>query len=290
MLNRRLMLGDCPDVIVNMGTIGAIPHQYKGVVLNKPAAISHSSNKRRARQTFEQEGIPAPKLWTAGAIPRDVYPLVGRTTKHSKGKGFWFCRNHIEAERANRAGATHFIKFIENTREFRVHIVSHKLQERTEADYASIKMSEKVFEGIHQGQKTDVMKNRDNGWVFKHPSEISGELLANLRAVAKKSVAKFDLEWGAVDIMVDKDTDELYVLEINSSPRLTDAQANTVDKYADWVLHLAGIKQKEIKVVAKKAPPKASPYKAQKKAPVYRAPQNNRDMELVRNLFNRVGF
>ena len=273
-------------MVINIGCFSSLPAGYNGLVLNKPASIAHSSNKRKARITFEKEDIPAPQLWTTGAIPRDSYPLVGRTTNHSKGQGFWFCRNHFDAQRANRLGATHFIKFIEDTREFRVHVVSQTLGERTEADYASIKMSEKVFEGVHHGQQTDVMKNRVNGWVFKHPNEISAKLLANLRSVAKKAVATFDMEWGAVDIMADKDTGELYVLEINSSPRLTDQHANTVDKYADWILHLADVKKKNIKMVAKTAPRYVPP----KQLALRKISKKDPDVRLVKDLFTRIGF
>lgn len=285
-LVREMRIGRTPDVVINMGTIGALPYGYEGTVLNTPSAISCSSNKLRARQVFEKEGIPAPKLWTSGNIPRDVYPLVGRTTKHSKGRGFWFCRNHHEASRAHYKGATHFMKFIENTREFRVHVVSVSSEEPGESGYVSIKMSEKVFEGDYRGQETDVMKNRTNGWVFKHPNEISASLLANLRTVAKDATSKFGLHWGAVDIMVDKDTDELYVLEINSSPRLTDQHANTIDKYSDWILHLAGLKVKDIKVSS--AP--VQKYVAAQKKVTKKFSTKDPDIQLVQSLFRRIGL
>ncbi len=82
-----------------------------------------SANKKLARIRFKAKGLSAPELWlNVKSIPKCEYPVIGRTTCHMKAQGFWFCRNRLEANKAWSMGATHFMKFIENTREFRAHV------------------------------------------------------------------------------------------------------------------------------------------------------------------------
>jgi carbamoylphosphate synthase large subunit len=231
------------DVVVNIGETGtAIRDSIR--VLNRPSKIALSSNKRGCRIKFKENGIPAPELWLASKdIPSSSYPVVGRTTNHSKGHGFWYCINKDEALKAERSGATHFLRFITNTREFRVHVAATRTGEnRTEKDYASIKISEKVFSGDKRTKKTDIIKNRENGWVFQYlPDDMKEtKAIAEVRKIAKRAVALFDLDYGAVDVVVSVDTLQVYVLEINSSPRLTDNTADTLQKYAKHIASLCG--------------------------------------------------
>lgn len=272
------------DYIINVGwykefeTGGAI-------VINNPSAISSSSNKRRARRIFDKEGVPAPKLWLdPNSIPEDEFPVIARTTNHSKGSGFWMCRNRREATKStftgtkidkkkiltrkgNRvwrdrkvevSGSTHFMKFIPNTREFRVHLVanSHNLDEVEKEGYFVVKLSEKVqSEGANPDE---VIKNHENGWVFSYPKDRKDPILPTVRETGKMAMSKLGLHWGAVDIMVSLDTGEAYVLEINSSPCLTDDNANTIDKYVKALGSIIGAfpkmerKEKEEKKAAAK--------------------------------------
>jgi glutathione synthase/RimK-type ligase-like ATP-grasp enzyme len=236
-----------PKVIVNFGGIinsvdANIPHtalKKPDVVLNHPSKIRVSSNKRGCRVLFRENNIPAPALWGAAAnIPKNEFPVVGRTTNHSKGRGFWYCRNAAEARTAQNRGATHFIKFIKNTTEFRVHVFATTIKKnKTEKDYVAIKTSQKS----KQGDQNDIIKNHENGWTFGGVSDKMAPILSEVRKVAKQAVAVTDLDWGAVDIIYSHTNKTCYALEINSSPRLTDQTADTADRYANHVLRLLGI-------------------------------------------------
>lgn len=256
---RRLELllkrGNRYDYIVNVGwykdfrTGGA-------TVLNAPRAIAHSSNKKQARSKFKADGIPAPELW---ANPRSLkardLPVIARTTHHAKGRGLWHCRTLADVSRAARQGATHFLKLIPNTREFRVHVMAPtpKVKGLDVEDYRVIKLSEKVPNP--KASSNGVVKNHDNGWVFSYPKDRRDPVLPKLREAAKKAIATFDLHWGAVDVMISKDTGEPFVLEINSSPCLTDNQSNTLDKYVEALCQMVALKEmppaKKKKVITK---------------------------------------
>lgn len=250
------------DFIVNVGWFKPITG---GKVLNTPSAIGLASNKRSARIHFAKNNIPAPELYLS---PHEIkeFPVVARTAHHSQGNGFWFCKSAQDAIQASkdkrtlikrkfrtrrgntktktilkeRPGATHYLKFIPNTREFRVHVMSTKadLEKVSKEDYMVLKLSEK----IQKGKVTNhIIKNHENGWFFSYPQNRKDPILSKIREIGKKVASSFKLHWGAVDIMVSQDTGKLYVLEVNSSPCLTDTSSNTLDKYVYGVKVLLGL-------------------------------------------------
>ncbi len=263
-LARLISSGQEFDYVVNVGCFGSMK-TGRAIVLNKPGAIGTSSNKLRARQKFVEHGISAPKLWQdPHAIPDKEFPVIARTTHHSKGRGFWFCKNTEEAIKAatpgtaagkvlittrkgNRvwrdgditsSGATHFIKYIPNTREFRVHVMARTDDTDFDVEDMSIlKISEKV--PGDEGSKSDIIKNVDNGWVFSFPEDLDDPVMDLVRMEAKKAISAFKLHWGAVDIVLSNG--KVYVLEINSTPCLTDDTSNTIDKYIKGIRRLMGL-------------------------------------------------
>lgn len=251
------------DYIVNVGW-------YKGfdpkgaVVLNVPESIRTSSNKRNARIRFKSKAISAPKLWLKKENIQQVdLPVIARKTHHSKGRGLWFCKTIGDLCKAADGGATHFLKYIPNVREFRVHVMAPKaeLGKVTEEDYRVIKVSEKLPRG--KAKRTDIVKNHGNGWYFGYPDNKKDPALKKVRDVARKAIKAFGLHWGAVDVMISRDTGSPYVLEINSTPCLTDDQANTLEKYSNAICVLLGLEPLPLK---KRAPAKipAKPPKIKK--------------------------
>lgn len=236
--------------------------------LNKPEAIENACNKRLALQAMNISNVQTPhlRIVTDGTcyIPelQDDIAFIGRPDKHSKGRGFWMCRNVEDVQRALRgtrikAAATHFLEYIEGAREFRVHVMrDHRACIQSEcmngecprtgphvgscsADkYRSIKISEKLL-GIQVDENniTDVtraintvQRNHDNGTVFNY-TDISNRDRSSLRKAARMAVSALNLDFGAVDILL-KDG-KAYVLEVNTAPRLTDETSDTLQKYVE---------------------------------------------------------
>lgn len=224
------------DYIINVGNSAGTSLNYKPHFINRASALRVSANKRLARIRFKAKKIAAPMLWLAVKdIPECEYPVIARITYHMKAKGFWFCKNKKEAIQAKNSGATHFIKFIKNTREFRVHVFSRKIKPSSEEDFVAIKTSEKkkTVEA-----KSEVIKNHDHGYHFVAPMDRLGYVLDNIRALAKKAVFMFGLHFGAVDIIYSIDTKQAFVLEINAAPCLTDPNTNTLQLYAAEISNL----------------------------------------------------
>lgn len=168
--------------------------------------ISNSTNKMKMRFAFEKAGVPMPKLYSyekAKELTADGTQLVGRSTHHMKGRGFWLVKTPDEVDSAWRGTrikqpATHFMEYIEADKEVRVHIFNGK----------SIRMTEKKYEG-------ETGCHRDYTTVKPTGDKRERKLV---RRAAKKAVKALGLDFGAVDILV-RDG-QPFVLEVNAAPGL----------------------------------------------------------------------
>lgn len=180
--------------------------------------ISNSTNKLKMRILFKNGDVPMPSLYSyEEAIRRTTNGevVVGRSTQHSKGRGFWLCKTPEDVERAwqgtkKKKPATHFMEFIEAEHEVRVHIFKGK----------SIRISEKEFfvDGDGDRDYTTIKPTID---------------CKRVRQAAKKAVKALGLDFGAVDILA---TDEAcYVLEVNAAPGLGGTMPKVYAKvFKDW--------------------------------------------------------
>lgn len=225
-----------PTLIINLGTTEM---SVDTPTLNELEMVRAAANKKAARRLFAENGTPSPKFFESPRIvTQQDLPVVGRTSFHSKGKGFWFCASLKSVQSAAARGATHFIKFIPNTREYRVHTfvktkcITKDKRERTLDDYISLKISEKVWEGEGQPNPEHYQKNHEFGWVFKGQQNRREEELDVVRTAAKLAAATLGIDFGAVDVMYSIRQKQAYVLEVNSTPSLADEQSDTCERYA----------------------------------------------------------
>ena len=234
-----LKSGEKPQLVINLGVTDDLP--YEGQIINTQDMVRAASNKRQARQTFAEQGIPAPTLYLKpGDVSKDDLPVIGRTSYHCKGAGFWFCKTLAQVKKASQAGATHFLEFIPDTREYRVHtFIKRKYlgsKERKPECYVSIKISEKVWQGKGKPDKNEPQKNHEFGWTFLGPQNRREEELDVVRHVSKEAIAALGLDFGAVDVMYRVRNKQPYVLEVNSTPSLADENATTCEVYANRIL------------------------------------------------------
>ncbi len=249
-LSKLLKAGEVPEVVINLGVTDDLP--FKGEMLNTQDMVRAASNKRAARQTFAEQGIPSPKLYLKqGAVSQNDLPVIGRTSYHSKGEGFWLCTSLAAVKRAATAGATHFLGFVPDTREYRVHtFVKLKYrgvspEKREDSHYVSIKISEKVWQGDTKPDKNEPQKNHDFGWAFLGPQNRRDEELGVVRHAAKQATASLGIDFGAADVMYRVRSKKPYVLEVNSTPSLADPDADTCEVYARRILRTLGHQKEE---------------------------------------------
>jgi len=236
-----LRKGQEPTLVINLGSTD--PSSYRGTILNTQDMVRAASNKKQARVAFQEAGVPIPSLFCRTRdISRSDLPVIGRTSYHKKGQGFWFCKTQQDLARAADRGATHFLEFVSNTREYRVHtFIKGKYQtlpveERTADHYVSVKVSEKVWQGKGTPNSAEPQKNHQFGWIFLGQQNRRGEELDVVRYSAKQAIATLGMDFGAVDVMYKLRTKQPFVLEVNSSPSLSDDNANTCEVYAKRIL------------------------------------------------------
>ena len=239
-----------PDIIVNLGVTDEL--DFSGRILNPRDMVRAASNKKKARQTFAENEVPAPRLFLRG---RDVHkadlPVIGRTSYHSKGKGFWYCKTLRDVQRAVDAGATHFLEFISRTREYRVHTFIKKKylevprEERSPDHFVSIKISEKVWTQNGAPDPDAPQKNHEFGWTFLGQQNRRAEELDVVRYAAKQAIASLGMDFGAVDVMYRMRNKRPYVLEVNSTPSLADDSSDTCERYARRILRTIGANKED---------------------------------------------
>lgn len=242
-LQSLLKKGQVPKLVVNLGTTEDLGHD--GAILNTQDMVRAASNKRKARLTFQELDVPSPSLFLRSQdIAQGDLPVIGRTSYHHKGEGFWFCKTSRDLQRAAKGGATHFLEFVPRTREYRVHaFIKERHRElpgkEREADhYASVKISEKVWQGKGEPNPNEPQKNHEFGWTFLGQQKRRAEELDVVRYAAKQAIAALGMDFGAVDVMYKLRTKEPFVLEVNSTPSLSDDNANTCEVYAKRILKI----------------------------------------------------
>lgn len=194
----------------------SVLHNDYGDVINKPVNVGYAVDKLNALAMLLESEVPTPLISEPEAriLVREGQKVVGRTTYHSKGRGFYMATTEAGIDSAIRKGATHFLTYIEDAIEFRVHIVNGH----------SIKVSQKVFpEGIESNRR-----NHRFGATFEYPQDFNHK--KTLRKIAKQSIEALGLDFGAVDLLY-KDG-KFYVLEVNTAPCLTDPNSDTLARYS----------------------------------------------------------
>lgn len=183
-------------------------------VLNKPEAVRLASNKKKSLEALKMAQVPT--LLVDNVQPSDL-PVVGRPSFHTNGNGFYLCRT---MNQVNSAPASHFQRYLENAREFRVHIVKGK----------SIRISEKY------GTKQVNADNTHAGGKFRYPHDFPK--LAQLRLLARDAVDILGLDFGCVDLLYDIVRHSFFVLEVNTAPSLNGFWLPLVDVYAEAFMTL----------------------------------------------------
>lgn len=192
-------------------------------LLNPPESVANAVNKKVALELMQAFEVPVALITESEARTAVLngFKVVGRTTNHSKGRGFYMCATEAGIDRAKRLGATHFLTYIEDAQEFRVHIVKDK----------SIKISTKVFpEGVSADRR-----NVRFGATFEYPHNFNHK--KSLRKYAKAAIEALELDFGAVDLLY-TENDGFIVLEVNTAPCLTDETSDTLDRYVTAFMDL----------------------------------------------------
>lgn len=215
---------DSDMLCIRWGCTATVPQKK---VLNKASGIHQVSDKKGFRLLLADRGL-AMKTWDSFEDWQksikfgDLAPkLVVRPATHAQGKHCYLTQGSIQTLQAiEKCGGNYYIsEFIDKVEEFRVFVCSGRavwVAKKTPADPSAVAWN------VAQGGKFDNV--RWNDW--------------NLSVVdiAVKAMALTELDFGGVDVMVDKDG-KCYVLEINSAPSQTSPyRQGCVAKVFDYIL------------------------------------------------------
>jgi hypothetical protein len=120
-----------------------------------------------------------------------------------------------------------YTKGIVCRREYRVHVLCNNVIDTT-------RKARRMAEGDSTQDCGELVRNHDANWVYQR----SGfEIPEGLRELAVSAVKACGLHFGAVDIVVEKNTGNQYVLEVNTAPGIC---GTTVELYKSAILNYVG--------------------------------------------------
>jgi glutathione synthase/RimK-type ligase-like ATP-grasp enzyme len=170
--------------------------------LNKSAAIRTASSKVHSLRRFREAGVPVPRFTTDPNEARQWGTVVfGRTSQGFGGRGIT-----VYQPGTNPGHHELFTEFIPNEREYRLHVCGGLV----------ISIQRKYLERPNLDDH-GYIKNHQHGYVFQTPQK---ELNKSRQEAAIAAVEALGLDFGAVDLVVDRDNKE-YVLEVNTAPALS---------------------------------------------------------------------
>jgi glutathione synthase/RimK-type ligase-like ATP-grasp enzyme len=209
------------DVVINWGSASALPVRCASAKLvNDPAAISEVSNKL----TFfnKMEGVKVndkrvmPKFFTTREQARDFLrdkggAIVCRTVlSGSGGRGIV-----IADSEGQLVDAELYVRYVAKQSEWRCHFVGKTIIDTQ-------RKAKRLDAEVEEWR----IRNLDNGFIYARDASPP----ANVRAVAEKVVEVTSLDFGAIDLIYNAQSNRAYCLEINSAPGL---QGQTVVNYAN---------------------------------------------------------
>ena len=207
--------GDEPDILIHWGSTASTDIFDN---LNSPDSIYNTSNKAKAISVLKEAGVPTLEFTV-------LTPCIGRTGKHTRGKGFWMCQNQHQMDEAICSGAEYFVKVYPKTREYRVHVAHGMVL------FVQEKIGDTVF---------NLIWNKKNGFNFRVVPR--SEWRKEVVEPAIRAVEALSLDFGAVDVMTDPKTNYFsffmpkaypvaVVAEVNTAPAL---EGYSLEKYKQY--------------------------------------------------------
>jgi len=193
------------DLCIRWGCTSNVPQKN---VINSAKAIHLVSDKTTFREMMDEHKL-CPKTFTDEEVIFDTYnwesPLIVRPRVHHQGRNLYVCHGVADLMvAASKCGDGWYAgQFIDKVAEYRVFCMSGRVlavAKKTPADEKAVAWN------VAQGGRFDNVRWDD--WPLKAVK------------VSLKAFALSGLDFGGVDIMVDKDGG-CFVLEINSAPSLT---------------------------------------------------------------------
>ena len=191
--------------VINWGNPNRLAYNHPVKVLNKPEAIANAINKLTAMRLLQASGVRVPAFQTEPPVDAASTWLARRSLTGSGGVGI-----EVVRKGGSFPAASLYVKYIKKTTECRVHVANGK------AIFLQLKLRDSKAE---QTADQALIRNHDNGWVFcpRPLDTVTQDTLDSSVAAC----AALGLDFGAVDLVLGRDDNLAYVLEVNSAPGLS---------------------------------------------------------------------
>lgn len=218
--NSRVNLGH-RDTLINWGRAGDLPAHVAGAgrIINHPTSVRVAANKLLCFRLLQDAGVRTVPFTTdkAEAARWDSKVVCRHTLNGHSGEGIEIIEKGLDIP-----DAPCYTEYIVKETEWRIHIIGGVV----------IDFARKIRDPNHQGEINWAIRNRAGGFIFARnsgepPQDVLDQALAAVRATR--------LDFGAVDVMVNKETRrrpnaEAFVLEINTAPGI---MGTTAERYAE---------------------------------------------------------
>ena len=203
-LSRRSVIPRQYTKVINWGNPTTMTVSPRVTVLNAPEFVTNSIDKLKSLQIMRDFGVPVPEFTTTKPDSVDSLWLARTNLRGSGGAGIIPIRKGDEVPNAPL-----YVQYIKKLAEYRFHVIGGKVV---------FVQQKKRRRNEEQTKDQKLIRSYANGWVYcPLPKEEMDEAL-NQAAIG--AVAALELDFAAVDIVVDKSTGSPFVLECNTAPGL----------------------------------------------------------------------
>jgi glutathione synthase/RimK-type ligase-like ATP-grasp enzyme len=205
------------DVVLNWGFRGVAPvlenSSSNFTLLNKPIAVDRASDKIATLRLLKQNNVAHVKFFLnkddAIKACEEGNIIYCRTiTRGREGKGIVLARKPEEI-----VDARLYTEYFKNDKEYRIHVFNGKvIDEVQKKSMSSERMAQK---GITKTEDSDYIRNLKKAWSFCRQGVVAEDIV---KETAIKATEALGLDFAAVDISYNSETDQCAVLELNTAP------------------------------------------------------------------------
>jgi glutathione synthase/RimK-type ligase-like ATP-grasp enzyme len=182
-------------------------------VLNWPEKVRIAADKIAAFTMLEGTQVPFVPFTDDREVAQqwsnDGHKVLARSTANgSGGVGISVIERGAEVP-----SSLFYTRYIKKSAEYRVHVVAGKV---------IFTQQKRRRSGIEQTREQSLIRNHDNGWVFAENNVTfsSPEVESRIKQVAVDATRELGLDFAAIDLIVERETDDVYFLEANTRPGL----------------------------------------------------------------------
>lgn len=194
------------DVLIRYGSYSYASYdKLFGRVVNRARSIRNNCNKLNTHVKLLEHGFKVPKIFlTKEEIEETDLPIIRRNARHSRASDI-----KIITSMDNFIKGSYYAELIPSVEEFRFHIMFN----------SCVRISKKVPKK-KQKKTSDIIRSSTTGWTFidsfKHNVELENLAIEE----CLKALTFLRLDFGACDVIINKENGLPYLLEVNTCPRL----------------------------------------------------------------------